>query len=56
MVRDITPSGILAFDQRFHLIMNIAVGGKWGGAQGVDPTVFPQEMRVDYVRVYKPKD
>jgi beta-glucanase (GH16 family) len=44
------------FDQRFHLIMNIAVGGNWGGAQGVDPTVFPQEMRVDYVRVYKPKD
>lgn len=33
--------------------MNIAVGGNWGGAQGVDPTVFPQSMEVDYVRVYE---
>jgi len=28
------------------------VGGEWGGAQGVDTTVFPQEFRIDYVRVY----
>ena len=41
------------FDQRFHLIMNIAVGGSWGGAQGIDDTVFPQSMVVDYVRVYQ---
>ncbi|WP_235337098.1 glycoside hydrolase family 16 protein [Pontibacter korlensis] len=41
------------FDKRFHLLLNIAVGGNWGGAQGVDPAVFPQSMEVDYVRVYK---
>ncbi|PVY41711.1 glycoside hydrolase family 16 protein [Pontibacter virosus] len=41
------------FDKRFHLLMNIAVGGNWGGAQGVDPSVYPQTMEVDYVRVYK---
>jgi len=41
------------FDQRFHLLLNIAVGGNWGGAQGVDPEIFPQSMEVDYVRVYK---
>jgi beta-glucanase (GH16 family) len=41
------------FDQRFHLLLNIAVGGNWGGAQGVDPSVFPQSLEVDYVRVYK---
>jgi beta-glucanase (GH16 family) len=41
------------FDQRFHLIMNIAVGGNWGGAQGVDETIWPQRMEVDYVRVYE---
>jgi len=41
------------FDKRFHLLLNIAVGGNWGGAQGVDPTVYPQSMEVDYVRVYK---
>jgi beta-glucanase (GH16 family) len=41
------------FDKRFHLLMNIAVGGNWGGAQGVDDTIFPAAMEVDYVRVYK---
>lgn len=41
------------FDQRFHLILNVAVGGTWGGQQGIDDTIFPQQMLVDYVRVYK---
>lgn len=41
------------FDKRFHLLLNIAVGGNWGGAQGVDPNVFPTAMEIDYVRVYK---
>lgn len=41
------------FDQRFHLIMNIAVGGNWGGMQGVDDSIWPQRMEVDYVRVYQ---
>lgn len=41
------------FDKRFHLILNVAVGGNWGGVQGVDDTVFPAAMVVDYVRVYK---
>lgn len=40
------------FDQKFHFLLNIAVGGDWGGAQGVDSGVFPQSMEVDYVRVY----
>lgn len=41
------------FDRDFHLLLNIAVGGAWGGAQGVDDTIFPQEMVIDYVRVYQ---
>lgn len=41
------------FDQPFYLIMNIAVGGDWGGARGVDPDIWPQKMLVDYVRVYQ---
>lgn len=41
------------FDQRFHLIMNIAVGGNWGGKEGVEPNIWPQRMEVDYVRVYQ---
>lgn len=43
------------FDQPFHLILNIAVGGGWGGQKGVDPTIWPQKMEVDYVRVYNRK-
>jgi beta-glucanase (GH16 family) len=41
------------FDQRFYLILNIAVGGDWGGKTGIDPTIWPQQMVVDYVRVYQ---
>lgn len=41
------------FDKRFHLIMNIAVGGNWGGMQGIDDSIWPQRMEVDYVRVYQ---
>jgi len=41
------------FDKRFHLIMNIAFGGNWGGAQGIDNSIFPVKMEVQYVRVYK---
>lgn len=39
------------FDQRFHLILNVAVGGNWPGSPD-EQTVFPQAMVVDYVRVY----
>jgi beta-glucanase (GH16 family) len=39
------------FDQRFHLILNVAVGGNWPGSPD-EKTTFPQAMVVDYVRVY----
>jgi len=42
------------FDQRFHLILNLAVGGNWPGKPD-STTVFPQTMAVDYVRVYRRK-
>ncbi len=41
------------FDQEFHLILNIAVGGNWGGKEGVDDDIWPQKMIVDYVRVWQ---
>jgi beta-glucanase (GH16 family) len=40
------------FDQRFHLILNVAVGGNWPGNPN-EFTTFPQIMAVDYVRVYQ---
>ena len=41
------------FDKRFHLLLNIAVGGNWGGQHGVDECIFPATMFVDYVRIYQ---
>lgn len=46
------PGGVGAwpFTRPFRLILNVAVGGDWGGRQGVDDRAFPQAMTVDYVR------
>jgi len=43
------------FNNKFHLILNLAVGGNWGGKYGIDENSFPQEYMVDYVRVYAQK-
>ncbi len=41
------------FDKKFHMLLNIAVGGNWGGVNGIDNAAFPAQMQVDYVRVYR---
>jgi beta-glucanase (GH16 family) len=41
------------FDQPQHLLLNIAVGGSWGGQKGIKPEAFPARMEVDYVRIYQ---
>jgi beta-glucanase (GH16 family) len=41
------------FDQPQYLILNLAIGGSWGGRQGVDEGIFPQRFEIDYVRVYQ---
>lgn len=41
------------FDKRFHILLNLAIGGDWGGVQGVDDTIFPTSLVIDYVRIYK---
>ncbi len=44
------------FDQPFHVILNLAIGGAWGKGGGpIDDSIFPQQMLVDYVRVYQPQ-
>lgn len=45
--------GAWPFDGPFHLILNLAIGGSWGGAQGIDDAALPQTMEVDYVRVWQ---
>jgi beta-glucanase (GH16 family) len=44
------------FDRKFHVILNIAVGGAWGGQKGVQDNIFPQTLEVDYVKVYGIKE
>lgn len=41
------------FNQPQNLILNLAIGGGWGGAQGMDPTLTTQTFMIDYVRVYE---
>ncbi|MBC7848477.1 MAG: glycoside hydrolase family 16 protein [Chitinophagaceae bacterium] len=41
------------FDNKMHLLLNIAVGGNWGGVKGVDETIWPRRMEIDWVRVYQ---
>jgi beta-glucanase (GH16 family) len=40
------------FDQRFHFVLNVAVGGNFPGNPDYR-TTFPQQMVVDYVRVFQ---
>lgn len=39
------------FHKPFYLILNLAIGGSWGGAP--DPAIYPQTYLIDYVRVYQ---
>jgi beta-glucanase (GH16 family) len=48
-----TDSLAWPFNVPFHMLLNIAIGGNWGGQKGIDDTIFPARMEVDYVRVYK---
>lgn len=44
------------FDQDFHLLLNFAVGGAWAAnvnEKGIDESIFPQSLDIDYVRVYE---
>ena len=54
-----TPASLPAgtpwvFNKPFFLLLNVAVGGNWPGSPD-SSTIFPQEMMVDYVRVYQPQ-
>ena len=40
-------------DKDLYLILNLAVGGDWGGMRGIDDTIWPQELVIDYVRLFR---
>jgi beta-glucanase (GH16 family) len=50
-----TGSRSWPFDKPQYLLINLAIGGSWGGRQGIDETLFPKRYLVDYVRIYQPK-
>jgi beta-glucanase (GH16 family) len=43
------------FDKPQYLLINLAIGGSWGGQKGIDDTRFPERYLVDYVRIYQQK-
>lgn len=51
--RESDDAKVWPFDGPFHLLLNVAVGGNWGGQKGIDESTLPYRMRVDYVRVYQ---
>ncbi len=57
-VRNDQPGGAGAwpFDSPFYLILNLAMGGGWAAAKGIDDGALPQDFVVDYVRVWEMPD
>jgi hypothetical protein len=49
---DITPPLMSEFRQEFFFIFNLAVGGVWPGNPDAS-TIFPQQLKVDYIRVFQ---
>ncbi len=41
------------FDNKMYLLLNVAIGGKWGGQKGIDEKILSLKMEVDYVRVWQ---
>ena len=51
--KESADTAVWPFDQPQYLILNLAIGGAWGGQQGIDDAAFPARFLVDYVRVYR---
>ncbi|UJR34118.1 hypothetical protein I4U23_021525 [Adineta vaga] len=41
------------FDRPFNLIINLAIGGDWGGQKGLDVSAFPGKLEVDWVKYFQ---
>ncbi len=52
----VNADSLAPFNEKFHLLLNLAVGGSWAAntnEKGIDDSIFPQTMLVDYVKVYR---
>ena len=50
-----TGSGTWPFDKPQYLLINLAIGGSWGGQKGIDDSLFPHRYLIDSVRIYQQK-
>jgi len=50
-IKSINPGAVKSFRKPFYLLLNLALGGEWGGK--IDDNNLPQSFMVDYVRVYR---
>src|SRR5262245_39789250 len=50
--REAGGDAVWPFDKPQYLILNLAIGGSWGGQRGIDDDAFPARYEIDYVRVY----
>ena len=51
--QDVPYDDVFPFDQEFYFIINLAIGGSWGGVEGIDTNAFPTQLKVDYLRLYE---
>ncbi len=51
LIHSVTNTASIPFNQNFFFILNVAMGGTFGGA--VDPAFTNATMEIDYIRVYK---
>ncbi len=49
---DITPTELNELQEEFFFVINLAVGGNWPGSPNAT-TIFPQQLVVDYIRVFQ---
>ena len=53
---DGTGNASWPFDKPHYLIINLAIGGAWGGQKGIAEDLLPQKYYIDYVKVYEQKE
>ena len=51
--QDVPHHYVFPFHEDFYFIINLAIGGNWGGVQGIDSAIFPTTLEVDYLRLYQ---
>jgi len=49
-------AAVWPFDKPQYLLLNLAIGGNWGGREGIDDSLFPHQFVVDYVRIYQKEE